>query len=116
MNGFDQNTNLKAYIGSELLQLCIGSNEIILNFFPDGNRITVYNPQAFVLNNIFLFEPLLGFQRRINQIGKTVTGFSVLSSKSAHLTMSDGSVISFKDDSPDFEAVTFEYDGHTIVV
>jgi hypothetical protein len=117
MYGFSQIKSDGFIVGAELTQVCVGANEIILNFFPDGTSITVFDTQGFLENNSFMFEPLVdGLQKRIRQIGKTVKKFEVVSNDTAILWMSDGAEIVLKDDSSEFEAVTFQSSGSITVV
>jgi hypothetical protein len=51
MYGFDQINDKALFRGLELIQVCIGANEAILNVFPDGNRITIFNVNEFIENN-----------------------------------------------------------------
>lgn len=117
MYGFNQIKNDLFIVGAELTQVCVGANEIILNFFPDGTSITVFDVQRFLQDNSFMFEPLVdGLQRRIRQIGKTVKKLEVVSNNTAILRMSDGAEIVLKDDTSEFEAVTFQSAGGFTVV
>lgn len=116
MYGFEQVRNLPLMVGSELLQVCIGGNEVILNFFPDGDSVMIYGVDRFVEDNRFMFEQLLGSYPRIRQIGKKVVRFTVKSNEVAYMTMSDGSEIVLKDDSAEFEAVTFHHRERVVIV
>ena len=116
MNGFNQMGAGDFLLGAELIQVCVGANEVILNFYPDGTSVTVFDVAGFLLNNKFMFEPLVGIQRQIRQIGKKVTGFTIINDNTAMIVMSDGAEIVLKDDSPKFEAVTFQHDGKVAVV
>ena len=116
MYGFSNNIDPEPFIGAELTQVCIGANEIILHFFPEGVSVTIFDVAGFLTANKFMFDPLLGPQKRIGQIGKTIEALTVLDGSNAVIRMSDGSEILLKDDSKDFEAVTFQHDGIVTVV
>lgn len=116
MYGFNQVRGDALMIGSELLQVCIGGNEVILNFYPEGDSVMIYGLDKFIKDNKFMFESLTGVHPRIRQIGKRVSQFSVVSNNVAYLTMSDGSEIVLRDDSDEFESVTFNHRGRMIVV
>lgn len=116
MNGFRQIKDKKFFVGSELLQICIGENEIIFNFFPDGNSITIFNVSDFLSDNELLLQPIINYQGIISQIGKTVIDFTIIDNNTAMLKMSSGDEVIFKDDSVEFEAITFRCRGQTIVV
>jgi hypothetical protein len=94
MNGFSYIAGIDNLIGAELIQVCIGANEIILNFWPDGIRISIWNAELFIQSNSFMFEPLItGHRRRIRQIGKTVESLDIINSRLAVIKMLDGSEI-----------------------
>jgi hypothetical protein len=116
MYGFDRIRDKPLMVGSELLQVCIGGNEVILNFYPDGQSVMVYGVEKFVGDNMFLFEALTSSYPRIRQIGKSVSRFRVESNDVAYLVMSDGSEILLRDDSEEFESMTFTHEGLTIAV
>lgn len=116
MYGFNQIKQNNLLVGAELLQICIGENEIILNFFPDGISITVFDVKGFLENNSFMFEPLVSVQKRIGQIGKAVHKFTVISNDTAILLMADGAEIVLKDDSSEFESVTIKCAEGVIVI
>lgn len=116
MYGFYQIKDENFFVGAELTQVCIGGNEIIMNFFPDGNSITVFNPKVFLADNSFIFEPLTGIRRGIRQIGKVVDRLAIKDENVAILSFSDGSEIILRDDSAEFEAVALRYGGRTVIV
>ena len=56
MYGFSQ-LSAASLIGAELVQVCVGANEVILNFHPDGTRISIFDAERFFRTNGFMLNP-----------------------------------------------------------
>lgn len=117
MYGFNQIESDSFIVGSELMQICLGANEIILNFFPYGTSINIFNVDSFIYHNNLILENLISINdRKINNIGSKVERLNILNNNAAILIMTDGSEIVLLDDSSDYESMTFQCSEIIIVV
>ena len=112
MNGFEFIRGLSSFNGTELIQICIGQNEIIMRFFPEKKTITLFNIDTFINdNNKFIKNFSIG-QKLIPIIGEKLDIIDFISDKKVVLKFSDGTDIILRDDSEQYESVTFECDGN----
>jgi hypothetical protein len=106
MYGFSDSSELHSLLGAELLQICIGRNEVILNFFPDNTKITISSIDAFFRDNINILDGVFvneGYNRNI--IGDKISGITVQDRQHLLIEFSGGLNLLLTDDSEQYEAV-----------
>jgi hypothetical protein len=105
MHGFPDAQTLNVLRGAELTQICLGKNEIILNFFPETTRITIVALDGFYEHNKNTFSDVVSL---LELLGKSVVNINVISGSILDLSLSNGVVITLIDDSQQFESVIIE--------
>lgn len=117
MHGFSAATALDALKGAEMTQICIGSNEIILTFFPDETYIRVTSIESFYSKNAKELRSIYTAKGPLpNLLGSRVVSVEVLNEHEASLLLDSGTSLILTDDSRQFESVLFCIKGKTIVV
>jgi hypothetical protein len=56
MHIFEKEKIVKKLIGREIIQICIGANELIFNFFPNGSLIIENLDEFFIENDSMNFK------------------------------------------------------------
>lgn len=117
MHGFQDAKILHALVGAQLIQVCVGVNEIIFHFAPETTKITVNSIETFYRENKNLVE---------NVANKGVIFFDILGSRiisvvthgvyRVDLVFSSGDKVTLTDDSERYESIILEVSGKTIVV
>jgi hypothetical protein len=116
MNNFPNFLSKSPLIGAELVQVCIGLNEIILHFYPDGISITILNMDNFLHQNAIWLKSLLSGDEGRSPFGKTIKEFFIVNQNTAQVLLSNGDKIILEDNNPAFEAVVFKLFDETYVV
>lgn len=114
MYGFPDNDALSFLRGAELSQICIGKNEIIFNFIPEGIRITITSLGEFYYYNRKHFSSI---ENIIRLIGKKIDSLETSDNKKRlEINLSDKDNIVLIDDSHQFESIIIEAKNNTLVI
>jgi hypothetical protein len=112
MYGFPSTDELRALEGAELVQICIGRNEIILNFFPESTSILVNSIEALLDNNSTVFYNINSMNRLL---GGRIIRTSALGTHQLEIHFTNGGTLRLIDDSDQFESVVIRTAGRVIV-
>lgn len=112
MNGFSFLREVSSFNGSELIQFCIGQNEVIMRFFPEKKEITYFNIETFIKDNVNIFDNIIQENKLFPLIGKKLEIIDFISDKVITLKFSNGTDIILRDNCEEYESATFEYDGN----
>jgi hypothetical protein len=113
LHGFGTDHDYDGLLGNELIQICIGNNEIILRFH-NGNAVSVYSLDSFLERNSFLKDDLLSL-RPSSIFGSEVNGTEV-DGDTLVLSLSNGRRFEIVDDSKQYESALIEINGKSIAV
>ena len=109
MNGIDKVSRfVDILVGIELTQICVGFSEIILNFGTD-DQISIFASSFFEENSDFLSSIFSG-DPKCSPFGKKIEHAAV-TEEVLRITFSNGSEISLRDDSENFESIRFKVRG-----
>ena len=118
MYGLSENTDLSFLRGKQLLQVCIGYNEVIMNFDRDlsitaqtdiGHK-SAKLPGTIYKTSIAVTPVLVGF------LHESVANVSVAPPGTLVLEFSNGETLEIHDTSSQYESYTINYEGKIIVV
>lgn len=106
------------FVGAELVQVCIGASDLILNFEPDVSlTITssvAYAPAVGAARN---FENLADAGRAISVLlGESITSAEAAGGGTLRLGFRSGAAIDIFDDSDQFESYLVKHGQQVIVV
>lgn len=117
MYGLSKERDLSFLLGSELLQVCIGRNEVILNFTAD---IAITVMSAFSVRNLESVrdfdEPMAGALEWVQLLHDTVVEASATDGGGLELRFASGRSVTLLDDSPQFESFWIRFSGGEIIV
>ncbi|MGD0020414.1 MAG: DUF6188 family protein [Candidatus Limnocylindrales bacterium] len=125
MNGLPADTDVSFLVGAELVQVCIGQNEVILHFLPAGDptgpnpsitiesEVRLVNPDGaeFTLDTPVAIGPALLPLLRV-----PVTGAFAVPPGTLRLQLSSGHFLDVIDDSEAYESYTVTNGDRVIVV
>jgi len=118
MYGLPEKTDLSFLKGKQLLQVCIGYNEVILHF--DGHTSinaqtnighSSDRPQSAIYETSIAAAPVL-----VRFLHESVANASVVRPGTLVLEFSNGENLEFYDTSSQYESYQINHDGKTIVV
>ncbi|QSB44328.1 hypothetical protein IDJ81_13565 [Tsuneonella flava] len=107
---------LKGLVEAELVQVCIGFNELILRFYPDGISITIMSVDRFWKANSKWQNYLTSGDGSRSPFGKTVIKFDQINDGKWSIHLSNGDSLLLEADETGFESIVFKIDGETYVV
>lgn len=118
MYGLPSTVDLSFLNGIHLLQVCVGVNEVILNFYPD---VTITITSCFhILDNGVKMESRSSrnctISKLIDLLDETVIDVKGERCGTLRIAFSGGAVIVLMDDSPEFESYTIRHGDVVIVV
>ncbi len=118
MYGLPQDTDLTFLKGKQLLQVCIGYNEVILHF--DGNvtitaQTEIGHNSGRELSAIYK-TAIPAAPALVRFLHESVLNASVVSPGTLKLDFSNGEGLEIYDTSSQYESYQINYEGRTIVV
>lgn len=108
MHGFREHEVIQSLVGCELSQVCIGRNEVILQFLPEPASVTVTSLLGFYQENGDLFASLVTGSKDARYIGAEVTSYRIMRRDSMALHLSSTATITLLDDSEKYESVVIQ--------
>src|SRR5262249_27540016 len=118
MYGLPEKTDLSFLKGKQLLQVCIGYNEVILHF--DGNvsinaQTDIGHSSRGVQTTIYKTS-IAAAPMLVHFLHESVTNASATAPGTLVLEFSNGETLEIQDSSPQYESYTINYCGKIIVV
>jgi hypothetical protein len=118
MYGLAENTDLSFLKGKQLLQVCIGCNEVILHFDRDlsiNAQTDIGHSSGKVLSAVYK-TPIAAAPVLVRFLHESVVNASVVLPGTLILEFSNGEGLEIHDASSQYESYQINYDGKTIVV
>lgn len=116
MHGFNNFDYDELFSGSEIIQICFGSNEIIINLFPEDRSITIFDVDNFYLDNPDFLKKINNNSADNSIIGAVISKIEILNNHCAIIHLSNDIKIELRDGSPKFESFLLMSNGKTVVV
>ena len=108
---------LNSLLSKELIQVCIGCNEVIFHFEDNCSIMVSSCIRHITKENEFLYEKLWIGEIHLNTLlGSKILETAILDDKSLAVHFSNGSSIVLFDDDDNYEAIKFDIDGDIIIV
>jgi hypothetical protein len=116
MHGFPDVKVLKPLIGAELMQVCVGVNEVIFHFYPETTNIMVNAIDSFYENNSHVVTSAKKGLWFNNILESKIVDIIIYDKYRAGFVFSNGVKLTIIDDSKQYESVIFNFNGGTVVV
>lgn len=105
MYGFNAKNTPLFLIGCEIIQVCVGSHEVIINF--DNRRsVTIMSIDVFKKYNFVFLNSIISFDQEY--IGRKVKLVNLNNAKTISIVLENDNIIYLCDDSDEFESVIFQ--------
>ena len=117
MYGLPEDVNLDFFLGATLIQVCVGENEVILNFHPEisvmiAGSVGVTGPDS---TQRVLDDARAAGAAILGVLGASVSKVSGTPDGTLRLSCSDGTVLEIYDSWEEFESYTVHH-GETVIV
>lgn len=117
MHGFCGQDKLKRLAGAKLIQICFGTNEVILNFFPEDIRVTILSINSFLHDNIdILWHTKKAEHPFDNILNAVIENIDIASSSRLEMLFSTGALLIIEDDTTQYESVIVKIGEETLVI
>ena len=118
MFGLSPDTDLNFFVGRTLIQICIGENDLILNFSENVSismmsSIRLTTPK--LANNIFE-DFKIASSAIVKLLGQSIKHAAGTSEGTLTLEFNDGDCLTIFDDSKQYESYTIRHNDQLIVV
>ena len=114
MYGVKDNAIFQLIIGAELIQVCFGQNDLLLNFLEDI-AITVLVDIGLTESDFLPVHPNSASHFFVSLLGKKISDVVLLDEKTIEIKFNDA-VFQIKDDSEQFESMSFRFKDQLVVI
>jgi len=118
MYGLPKNVDLAFLKGKELLQVCLGENEVIMNFFEATSitiQTTIYHYEEDRLVGVFGNAPASA-ATVVRFLGHTIADFQTSEDGTLRLKFSNGESLEIRDEDKHYECYLIGHQGKMVVV
>src|ERR1043165_3848717 len=100
-------------VGCEIIQICIGENEFIINLYPDGCCINILSIESFYKENVRNYNNDEFYMIK-ELLGKKILGYEILSPEKLKIIISSENILIITDETDDYESAIFETDRKSV--
>ena len=118
MYGIPEEKKLQFLLGKELIQICIGSNQVVFQFeFDLKISIEVSIKHGMPDMTVKVFEEYWNQETTLTLLlGSSVKSLHVVDSKILHLEFSNGHFVEIKDESLEYESFQITIDDQILII